>query len=328
MNRSEPWFDDLAEGVVLVDQARVIALNRAAAELLKVDLQTVPGQPLIAVLRDHRLEHAYIEGRPIEVATRGRLVLATPIRGGLSLRDVTEVKTSQEGARELLAVLSHELRTPTTSIRAALETLRLELDGEMRDRFLGRAVEECTRLTRLIEDLTVDVTPPKVRRVVLSEILGRAQSVLLQTLDEHGVRLAAEVPNLTVWADADKLLQVIINLVENAAIHGPDFATVEVAAAVDPNAPDFVRVTVRDRGRRLEPGHLETLFELHSRGPSPKVRGTGLGLYIVRSITSAWGGRAWAEPVEGGNTFAFTVPREAATDPGNLRREQVLRAGD
>ena len=273
MNRSEPWFDDLAEGVVLVDQARVIALNRAAAELLKVDLQTVPGQPLIAVLRDHRLERAYIEDRPIEVATRGRLVLATPIRGGLSLRDVTEVKTSQEGARELLAVLSHELRTPTTSIRVALETLRLELDGETRDRFLGRAVEECTRLTRLIEDLTVDVTPPKVRRVVLSEILGRAQSVLLQTLDEHGVRLAAEVPNLTVWADADKLLQVIINLVENAAIHGPDFATVEVAAAVDPNAPDFVRVTVRDRAGRLSRATSKRCSNSTPAAPHPRSEG-------------------------------------------------------
>ena len=310
----DSWVDDLAEGVILIEQERVIGLNRAAAELLEVDREQVHGRPLIAVVRDHRLERAYFDRSQVEVRTRGRVLLATPIRGGLSLRDLTLVRESQEGARELLAVLSHELRTPVTSIRAIVETLGLDLAAEERTRFLRRAEEECGRLVRLIEDLTVDVVPPRARRVLLREVLDRARAVLQQTLEAHRVRLLGELPEATVWADADKLLQVFVNLIENAAIHGPDGAPVEISAVADPEAPGFMRVTVRDRGRPLDPDHVEALFQPHARGPSPKVKGTGLGLYIVRSITAAWGGRTWAESQVDGNSFAFTVPREATTE--------------
>ena len=304
------WFDDLVEGVILVEEGRVTALNRVALELLDVDQDAAIGVPLIAVLRDHRLEKAYTEQQTVEVETRGRIISAKPISNGLSLSDVTGVRASVKNAQELLAVLSHELRTPITSVRAILETLRLEIDDDMRMRFLGRASEECERLVRLIEDLTVDVKPPRERRLKLEDVLGRARTIVEPTLEQHGVSLELMISDLTVWADSDKLLQAVINLIENAAIHGPDFASIKVWADIDPENQGFARVFVRDTGNPLDPSRFEELFKLHARGPSAKARGTGLGLYIVRSITEAWGGKVWIEIDKqgGGNTFAVTVP--------------------
>jgi two-component system, OmpR family, phosphate regulon sensor histidine kinase PhoR len=121
---------------VVVD-GRVTGLNRAAAEMLQVDPQRVVDAPLIAVVRDHRIEAAASAGEPVELATRGRRLWVVPFAGGLLLRDVSEARRAVEDARELLAVLSHELRTPVTTIRASLEALRFDLPEAQRRALLG-----------------------------------------------------------------------------------------------------------------------------------------------------------------------------------------------
>ena len=297
----------LSEGVLLVQAGRVRWLNPAACRFLEVEAAHMVGLPLIAVLRDHRLERVYLEGVQTEIETRGRILLARPIPGGLSLTDVSELRRTQESARELLAVLSHELRTPATTIRATLEALRFEMPEAQRERFLERAEGEADRLIRLLEDLTVDVKPPQLRRLSLCESVSRARALLQTTLQTHDVTLKLDVPPLTVWADADKLLQVLINLLENAAIHGPDHATVLLEAAPDPDDPQYARVVVRDQGAPLPLETVERLFEPHARGASVKARGTGLGLYIVRSVAQRWGGQAWGRPLDSGNEFGFSV---------------------
>ena len=297
----------LSEGVILVQAGRVRWLNPAASRFLEVEPAHTVGLPLIGVLRDHRLERVYLEGAEEELETRGRILLARPIPGGLSLTDVSELRSAQESARELLAVLSHELRTPATTIRATLEALRFEMPEAQRAHFLERAEGEADRLIRLLEDLTVDVKPPQLRRLSLCEAVSRARALLQTTLQTHDVTLELSVPPLTLWADADKLLQVLINLLENAAIHGPDHATVFLKAAPDPGDPRYARVVVQDQGPPLPVNTVERLFEPHARGASVKARGTGLGLYIVRSVAQRWGGQAWGRPLEGGNEFGFSV---------------------
>lgn len=299
------WFDALEDGVLLVEEGRVRRLNPAAARFLGVSPEQAVGLPLIGVLRDHRLEEVFLTGGEVELETRGRVLRARGTPDGLILHDVTETRRAQENARELLAVLSHELRTPATTIRATLEALRYGLEGAQRERFLEHAEAETERLVRLLGDLTVDVKPPKLRSLALQEVVSRAAKVLQDTFVEHGVRLECRVPSLTVLADADKLLQVLINLLENAAIHGPDGKTVYLEAA--PRG-EVVRVCVRDEGTPLPQGSIERLFEPHARGKSAKARGSGLGLYIVRSIAQRWGGEAWGRPLEAGNEFGFSVP--------------------
>jgi two-component system, OmpR family, phosphate regulon sensor histidine kinase PhoR len=300
------YFHDLSEGIILVERGRVVAINKAAAMFLSVTGDVV-GVPLIGVVRDHRLEQAFTEQREIEVEKAGRILLAKPIPDGLSLRDISPVKRSQETARELLAVLSHELRTPVTTIRATLEALQSDLPDKLREKFLHRAQAEGERLVRLLEDLTVDVRPPQYRRLFIPDAVTRATSLVQRTFAERHVELVQEIEPLTVWADADKLLQVLINLLENAAIHGPNEKTVWLKACVAKTDPRYAHIVVQDQGETLADDAFERLFEPHARGASVKAKGTGLGLYIVRSIAERWGGEAWGRGLEQGNEFGFSV---------------------
>ncbi len=306
------WTDALAEGVVWVDGGRVTQLNRAAAALLQVDPQRVIGAPLISVVRDHRIEAAATDGAPVELATRGRRLQVVPFTGGLLLRDVTEARRAAEDARELLAVLSHELRTPVTTIRASLEALRFDLPAPQRARLLGRAEDEAERLTRLLEDLTVDVAPPKARSLELQAVAARVEALLAPQVATRAVRLSLELPAIRAWADPDKLLQVLLNLVENAVIHGPAGAEVRLLAQPDPQREGWWRVEVLDHGPEVPPETMEAWFAPHARAVSATSRGTGLGLYIVRSIATRWGGEAWGRRWEHGNAFGFSVARERA----------------
>jgi len=312
---SEAWLDGLAEGIVLIIDGHVRTINAAAASMLGTARSHAAGLPLIAVVRDHRIERLWLDGQAQELGLRGRRIRVVPLPGALVLHDLTETRTAQENARELLAVLSHELRTPVTTIRSTLEALQYEeLPADTRERLVERATEETDRLVRLLGDLTVDVAPPRERSVELSPLLERACAILARRLAEHRVEVRRNVADVAVWADPDKVLQVIVNLLENAAMHGPDRAPVDVVAE---EADGWVSIRVRDRGAPLPFGRAEILFEPHARGDSLKAHGTGLGLYVVRSIAARWGGRAWGGAwtaqsqggaAEQGNEFGVTVP--------------------
>jgi signal transduction histidine kinase len=309
-NRAEAnvtLLDALSEGVVLVGGGRVRLINREAGRLLAVAPAQAKGAPVIAVLRDHRLERVLLEGSVRELDMHGRRVVAKAIPGGLSLLEVSALRRAQNEARELLAVLSHELRTPVTTIRSSLEALACDLSPAQRQRFLAHAKAETERLVRLLDDLTVEVKPPQLRRLSLAEVSARAVSLLDETFKQHGVTTDVKLPELTVLADSDKLLQILINLLENAAIHGPDNKTIHLCARRS-GTGGFVDIVVQDEGKPLSPETIDSLFEPHSRGATAKVKGTGLGLYIVRSIAERWGGKAWGEALVTGNEFGFTVP--------------------
>ncbi len=303
-------LQQLTEGVVLTDETQVVTfINDAACNLLDVRREAALGMPAMAVLRDHRLEEALLSQGTVEIQTRQRVLIARGVEQGLLIRDVSEARRAREEARELLAVLSHELRTPVTSIRSVLEALGTDgLPEEQRTRFMRLAVAEAERLVRLLRDLTIDVKPPVHRSVSLAETALRAVAVLRETLQEFNITVDTRgVPDVTVFADPDKLLQSLVNLIENAAQHGPADATVEVLAETD-ESEGPVRVMVRDRGLPLSQERLEELFSPDSRVRSTRSRGTGLGLYIVRSITERWGGTAWGRPLADGNEFGFSVP--------------------
>lgn len=303
------WKDQLEEGVIIIQNNRIIDINSAACIMLESSKAQAMGLPLIGVLREYRLEEAFIKQEKVDCFTRGRYLRASPFVNGLILKDVTAQKVAEENARELLAVLSHELRTPVTVIRSTLEALQEDLPNKLRERFMERALTESDRLVRLLEDLTVDVKPPQYRRIDLTEIVLRAKNLAQTVFAKHKVKLIEHVEPLTVWADSDKTLQVLLNLLENAAIHGPDSVAITLKISKDESAK-FALISVQDEGEplNLEPQELDRLFEPHSRGAGVKAKGTGLGLYIVRNIAQAWGGNAWVEPNEKGNDFKVTIP--------------------
>ena len=313
MNRDDSWVDGLAEGVVLVEHGLVWRLNSAAARLLAVEPATAVGKRLITVVRDHRLERVWSHGEKAEVTLAGRTIRAVPLPGGIALRDISEARQANENAKSLLAVLSHELRTPMTTVRATLDALGFEdIPADERSRLLERALGEADRLVRLLDDLTADVTPPRERTVSLTSAVDRAELILAGTLSERAVELRHDLGRASVWADPDKLLQVLLNLVENAALHGPANSRVEVVAVP---LEGWVALLVRDEGEPLATSPT-ALAERLVR-PSFHGRSHGLGLFVVRSVAEAWGGsvwwQMWGNSDRGGNQFGVMVPgsREA-----------------
>ena len=304
----QEWWDALAEGVLFIHAGTVIDLNTVATRLLDVERERARGAALISVVRDHRIEEAWLSSKSIELDLRSRRVQLVPMESGLLLRDVTDQRRAEESARELLAVLSHELRTPVTSVRAALEALAADPGPELAARFLASSIAEAERLTRLLDDLTVDVKPPVARRILLLESAARAIEVLQPVLERRDIKVVSSLPDRVVLADEDKLLQVLVNLLENAAVHGPANDVVELTGWLSGN---WLRLEVRDRGVPLDPGTVGRLFQPHSRGRG-NAKGTGLGLYIVRSISARWGGEAWGGPrtdgIALGNAFGVSVP--------------------
>lgn len=323
MAAADDWFDGLAEGVVLVSEGVVTRINLAAGRILGAVPSRAAGTPLISVVRDHRLEEVWLHGREAELTVRGRLIQAAPIVGGIALRDVSEARQAQDDARRLLAVLSHELRTPMTTVRSTLDALGYhDLPAEERARLLERALQEADRVVRLLADLTVNVTPPRERSVLLAAMADRACSILSASLEQRGVTVRRELGDVTAWADPDKVLQLFINLIENAAVHGPRDSRVEVGVRV---LDKWALVTVRDSGPPLPEAQFTKMFKPFAHGAESKEAGLGLGLYVVDSIAQRWGGRAWGQAWrqedgsgdDEGNEFCVLVPlsRDAADAP-------------
>lgn len=222
---------------------------------------------------------------------------------------------SERKLRQFAADASHELRTPLTSIRGYAELFRsgAAADPETLGRVMLRIESESTRMGKLVDDLLL------LARLDQGRSLRRDPINLVQIIDnavadakavEPDRPLSAEMPDrLMVIGDADRLKQVIDNLLANARIHTDRSAPVRVEVG---RAGDKAIVSVSDSGPGIKPEDLEHIFDRFYRVDSSRTRergGTGLGLSIVASIVEAHGGRVWAESQVGhGATFTFSLP--------------------
>lgn len=232
-----------------------------------------------------------------------------------SQRQAVEIE-SERLRGSLLSSVSHDLRTPLTSISGATGTL-LEQDGSIdsatRRVLLQTAHEEAERLSRqvsnLLEMTRVESGNLKVTKELqpLEETLGAALRRLDKTLQGRKVemKLPPDLPMVPV--DAVLLEQVLFNLLDNAAKYTPPDTAVDVSAAAD---DDEVTVEIADRGPGLGDGDEERIFDKFYRGQSPRTQpGTGLGLAICKGIVHAHGGKISARNRDGGGAvFIFTLP--------------------
>lgn len=230
----------------------------------------------------------------------------------------------EEGAMRdrFIGVLSHELRTPITSIYGGTQLLlhRAGLDGATRDELLGDVAAESERLLRIIENLLVlariergadvaDIGPVMLHRI-LPEVAEREHAMwpnLSLTLDIPG-----SLP--LVAGDEASISLVLRNLISNAAKYAGADANVQVEAAADPTGAVAVRVT--DDGPGIDPGEAEDLYTLYFRSKaSAGAPGSGIGLFVCRQLVEAMGGRTWAIRAAGGGAeFGFTLPGYADED--------------
>jgi signal transduction histidine kinase len=250
-----------------------------------------------------------------------------------------ELRAANERLRELdrmkddfVSTVTHELRTPLTSIRAFSEIVldNPDLDAEEQRRYLEIVVAETARLTRLINQVLdlakIDsgTAEWRIGDVDLGAVVRDAAAEASQLFSGKGVQLELRMPAAVppVAADTDRVMQVMLNLLANAAKFCPqDGGHAWVAVAVDHGV---ARVDVRDNGPGIPPDEHEAIFERFRRGGRTvdgRPAGTGLGLPISREIVERMGGRLWVESAPGqGATFSFTLPLSRQTGGDADRR--------
>jgi two-component system, OmpR family, sensor histidine kinase KdpD len=247
-------------------------------------------------------------------AVAGVVAIAIERAQFLEERDAAElVRQKADLAATLLASLSHDLRTPLTAIKVAVENLRGDLTAEDRVVQANAAIAELDRLTRLFQDILdmarIDAAAITIDRqwVEAADVVDAAIALVSHTLQGRSVRVDADA-DLSVEIDPRLASVALSHLLENAAQYSPLDGEILVQAGVE---RDGLHVSVTDRGPGLDPGELDHLFERFYRGRAARqvTFGTGMGLSITRGLLAAAGGRVWAENVPGaGARFSIVVP--------------------
>ncbi|HEY0037372.1 MAG TPA: ATP-binding protein [Longimicrobium sp.] len=309
---------------VAIADARNDERVRDSVFLRDLNLVSYLGVPLI-LSNGHALGTLCVAGfEPREWTQREvRLLsdLAASVTTEVELRlDVAERRQIAKLKDEFVSIVAHELRTPLTSIRGSLGLLASgRLNGTPQaQRMLEIAAQNSDRLVRLINDM-LDLDRLQSGRLELKPARVEVAPLVEQSMHAvegaaTGVQVSLEAridPGLDVWADPDRVVQVLVNLLSNAAKFSPPGAVVEV---VGENRGEQALFQVRDRGRGIPADKLDAIFERFRQVDSSDARdkgGTGLGLAICRSIVQQHGGRIWVASEWGkGSTFFFTLPRE------------------
>ncbi len=258
------------------------------------------------------------------VAAIGGLVAA---RQYLALRELAAaeraLRESEQVKDEFIAVVGHELRTPLTSIRGSLGLLEGGVLGPLPEEavsMLSLAIVNTDRLVRLINDILdleridaggIDL---HLAPVQTAGLVRQAIEVVQMTANEAKVTLQSDGAELTVSADPDRAVQVLVNLLGNAVKFSPRWSTVTVEVVAEGECALF---SVRDHGRGIPADRLESVFERFRQVDASDARekgGSGLGLPIARRIVEHHGGRMWVQSAEGsGSTFHFTLPLARAS---------------
>jgi len=360
----EAVLGGMVEGVLVIDRSGTIQLANQRADRLfnRAPTATLVGQHLINVSRDPDLQDLVREvtrGEPgrrlvceITIENAGGKeslqVTATPMSDPdgaprlfiLVFHDVTELKKLETTRRDFVANVSHELRTPLTAIRGYAETLRERAlaDPEQAEQFLGIIERHAERLTRLTEDL-LTISDLELGRAALGRVpmplapaIEAAIEVVREKAESGGVQIHCESePDLQVFGDADRIQQVLVNLLDNAVKFTPRDGEVSVCSRWAASPQDgagrplqsaaghsWAVIRVADTGPGVPKHHLHRLTERFYRVDQARSRelgGTGLGLAIVKHIVQAHAGvlRIESELGHGTQVYVYLPANDTAT---------------
>jgi signal transduction histidine kinase len=323
---TETIFDSMVEGVVATDpEGRVVACNRAARRLFAYG----PDQPLpnarelfrapdAREVVDRVLAGRAVLGREMEIDDRVLLVTARPLPATgavICLHDVTAVRRLEAVRRDFVANVSHELKTPLTSIAGYAETLRGgDVDAETQRKFLDVIVSNAQRMQRLVDDLLdlarieAGAWRPQLADVDPAETAEGAWAAFADRARDRGVAFRLEAKAIRrVQVDPDALRQILTNLFDNALRYTPTGGTITFATR---RVDDGIELSVTDTGSGIPAEHLPRVFERFYRvdpGRSRDQGGTGLGLSIVRHLVESHGGRVDLESAMGAGTTVRVV---------------------
>ena len=327
----------MVEGVLVFDMdERLLNLNASAARLLRVDPDRVRGKSIQEVVRNVGLQNFVRESLQSEAPTEGYITLfekqerhlqvhggvlrdaqSQPIGLLIVLNDVTDLRALENVRRDFVANVSHELKTPITSIKGFVETLQ---DGALEDkadtdRFLGIISKQADRLSAIIEDLLslsriesgTDAEEIPLQPDAISPVLHSAVQVCSMDALARGISVQVLCRDeIRAMINPQLLEQAVVNLINNAIKYSESGDVIEVGCRV---AGDEIVLDVRDQGCGIEAEHLPRLFERFYRvdkARSRKLGGTGLGLAIVKHIAQAHHGSVQVQSTTGeGSVFSI-----------------------
>lgn len=329
----EAITSNMAEGLVVLDDGlRILSANSAAIRLMGAEERDWSGESLVVFSRDATLSqkartaaaghkesfacenregahlHLYLSPVNVEGATRGCVLLIV---------DVSERYAAERSRREFTANVSHELKTPLTSISGYAEMISLGLAKP--DDVCGFAEKihaEAARLIALVDDIMklsrLDESTPAALPFESVELYALAYETvdrLRQTAESHNVAVTLEGTPITVRGVRQMLAEAVFNLCDNAIKYNRPGGTVTVSVT---SSPEGARLRVKDTGIGIEPADQERIFERFYRADkshSKTVGGTGLGLAIVKHVCEIHGASVKVESAPGqGTSFLLTFP--------------------
>jgi two-component system, OmpR family, phosphate regulon sensor histidine kinase PhoR len=330
----------MVEAVLVVDEReRIVRVNRAAERLFHVDAKAVRGRTLLEAIRNNDLrrfvrkvldsetpieESLTIPGEPeVLLQAKGSFMKdgsGRPTGAVVVLNDMTRLRALEKIRKDFVANVSHELKTPVTSIKGFLETLSegaIE-DPENARRFLDIVIKQADRLGMIIEDLLslsrIEQEAEKGSISLESGSLAKVFEAVSKTCRDRAEEKAISLewkcdPDLMAMINPTLLEQALVNLIDNAVKYSEPGKSVTLSAEW---AEGEIAILVRDQGYGIPREHLSRVFERFYRldkGRSREVGGTGLGLAIVKHIVNAHNGRIFVESLVGrGSTFSIRLP--------------------
>lgn len=301
--------EDEPIGVILIRRTEVRPFSEKQIALLK----TFADQAVIAIENVRLFHETQDKNRQLQVANE-------------RLQELDRLKS------DFVANVSHELRTPLTAIKGAVDLILREVPGPLTEKqmhYLTRVRSNTQHLAGLINDL-LDLSKIEEGKIELQSErvpLDRLAHEVLETLRpiaaEKSIELAAKLePSVLVWADRDKVTQVLTNLIGNAIKFTPLHGNVSLSSTS--KSDGWVRVSISDTGPGVSLNEREKIFDkFYQSAPNgeSKPKGTGLGLAICKTLVELHGGKIWVESErKGGSVFHFTLPALLETKPPANRR--------
>lgn len=342
-NELSTILSSMSEGVIAVDpDLRMIIVNKAAREILGMKEDSVEGHTVYEVLRNPHMQ-SFVEkllatrspaedelewdaGEKRILVLRGSIMMDSESPSGavVVIRDITRMRKLEDMRRDFVANVSHEIKTPVTAIKTAVETLAAQSDSfppPLR-RFLEIIGRHADRLSDLVGDvLSLSALESgnssmgmlfSFRQESLFRILQTALELCRSRAESAQVTLKLECEEkIRLFADASLLEQAVVNLVDNAIKYSPAGETVRIDGEEKENR---ILIRVSDHGCGIPEQEHDRIFERFYRvdkARSRKLGGTGLGLSIVKHIVLAHHGTVHVESVPGeGSTFVIELPKE------------------
>jgi len=332
-------FAGMSEGVMLLDaDGRIEGYNRAFREMISDRYGDVNGKTLMEAFRNIELQNLFDGFRETRQPRTGELTLGKrnplvldvsidPVEGVpgeekavFVFHDVTRLKRLEQMRIDFVANMAHEIRTPLTAILGFVETLRSGAveDREQAGRFLGVIEEQARRLGRLLDDLLtlsnieLGQTRFSFEEVSLAAALDQVLPVLEERMKQKRLALVREIPPdlPTLRADRDRLVQALLNVLDNAVKFTPEGGTIGISAETD--SAGYAVIRISDTGIGIPEGEINRVGERFYRVDRTRSRdmgGTGLGLSIVKHILAAHRGSMLIDSRLGrGTTVSLRFP--------------------